>query len=60
MYDRHEALQLVLQDSICSLVRIGYAYLEEMFRWRHVRKTVFEPPKFGITTEELVQELPTW
>ena len=53
----HLEIDLVLIEDPDRLVRFGYSYLEETFRWRHVRIAVVEPPKAQIPTEELVQDL---
>jgi putative resolvase len=53
----HQEIDLVLIEYPDRLVRFGYGYLEETFRWRKVRIEVVEPPKVGTPTEELVQDL---
>src|SRR5258706_1596137 len=52
-----QAIDLVLIEYPDRLVRFGYGYLEEMFRWRQVRIEVVEPPRVQTPTEELVQDL---
>jgi len=56
LIDQQE-IDLVLIEYPDRLVRFGYGYLEEMFRWRQVRIEVVEPPKVRTPTEELVQDL---
>jgi putative resolvase len=53
----HQEIDLVLIEYPDRLVRFGYGYLEETFRWRQVRIEVVEPPKVQTPTEELVQDL---
>src|SRR6266568_5059298 len=56
LIDQQE-IDLVLIEYPDRLVRFGYGYLEEMFRWRQVRIEVVEPPKVQTPTEELVADL---
>ena len=44
LIDQHE-IDLVLIEYPDRLVRFGYGYLEETFRWKQVRLEVVEPPK---------------
>jgi putative resolvase len=53
----HQEIELGLIDYPDRLVRFGYGYLEETFRWRLVRSEVVEPPKTQAPTEELVADL---
>jgi putative resolvase len=52
-----QAIDLVLIEYPDRLVRFGFGYLEEAFRWRQVRIEVVEPPKAHTPTEELVADL---
>ncbi len=52
-----QAIDLVLIEYPDRLVRFGFGYLEEAFRWRQVRIEVVEPPKAQTPTEELVADL---
>src|SRR2546421_6043823 len=52
-----QAIDLVLIESPDRLVRFGYTYLEEAFRWKQVRLEVVEPPRAQRPTEELVADL---
>jgi len=52
-----QAIDLVLIEYPDRLVRFGFGYLEEAFRWRQVRIEVVEPPKAQRPTEELVADL---
>lgn len=52
-----QEIDLALIEYPDRLVRFGYGYLEETFRWRQVRIEVVEPPKVQTPTEELVQDL---
>lgn len=52
-----QEIDMVLIEYPDRLVRFGYGYLEEMFRWKQVRLEVIEPPKMQTPTEELVQDL---
>ena len=54
-----QAIDLVMIEDPDRLVRFGYSYLEEVFRWKQVRLEVVEPPKAPSPTEELVQDLLT-
>ena len=53
----HQEIDLVLIEYPDRLVRFGYGYLEETFRWKQVRIEVVEPPKVQTPTEELVADL---
>lgn len=53
----HQEIDLVLIEDPDRLVRFGYGYLEEMFRWKQVSIEVGEPPKTHTPTEEWVQDL---
>src|SRR5712692_3217607 len=55
----HQKIDLVLIEYPDRLVRFGFAYLEEAFRWKQVRLEVVEPPKVQTPTEEWVQDLLT-
>ena len=48
---------MVLIEYPDRLVRFGYGYLEETFRWKQVSIEVVEPPQRQTPTEELVQDL---
>ncbi|HEX9130989.1 MAG TPA: IS607 family transposase [Ktedonobacteraceae bacterium] len=52
-----QEIDLVLIEDPDRLVRFGYGYLEETFRWKQVSIEVVEPPKTQPPTEELVQDL---
>jgi len=52
-----QAIDVVLIEDPDRLVRFGFGYLEEAFRWKQVRLEVVAPPKVQIPTEELVQDL---
>ena len=52
-----QEIDVVLIESPDRLVRFGFGYLEETFRWRLVRSEVVEPPKTQASTEELVADL---
>ena len=41
----HQEIDLVLIEDPDRLVRFGYGYLEETFRWKQVRIEVVEPPR---------------
>jgi putative resolvase len=53
----HQEIDLVLIEYADRLVRFGYGYLEETFRWKQVRLEVVVPPKAQTPTEELVADL---
>ena len=53
----HQEIDLVLIEYPDRLVRFGYGYLEETFRWKQVRIEVVEPPRVQTPTEELVADL---
>ena len=53
----HQEIDLVLIEYPDRLVRFGYGYLEETFRWKQVRIEVVEPPKVQMPIEELVADL---
>ena len=53
----HQEIDLVLIEYPDRLVRFGYGYLEETFRWKQVRIEVVEPSKVQPPTEELVADL---
>jgi len=52
-----QEIDLVLIEYPDRLVRFGYGYLEETFRWKQVSIEVVEPPKTQTPAEELVQDL---
>jgi putative resolvase len=52
-----QAIDVVLIEYPDRLVRFGFGYLEEAFRWKQVRLEVVEPPKAQTPTEELVADL---
>jgi putative resolvase len=52
-----QAIDVVLIEYPDRLVRFGFGYLEEAFRWKQVRLEVVEPPKAQTSTEELVADL---
>jgi putative resolvase len=53
------AVEVVLIEYPDRLVRFGFGYLEEAFRWQGVRLEVLDSPKQLEPTEELVQDLLT-
>jgi putative resolvase len=55
----HQEVDVVLIEYPDRLVRFGFGYLQEAFRWKQVRLEVVEPPKVQSPTEELVQDLLT-
>ena len=54
-----QAIDVVLIEYPDRLVRFGFGYLEEAFRWKQVRVAVVEPPRAQTPTEELVADLLT-
>jgi putative resolvase len=52
-----QAIDLVLIEYPDCLMNFGFGYLEEAFRWKHVRLEVVEPAKAQTPTEELVADL---
>jgi putative resolvase len=56
LIDQQE-IDVVLLEYPDRLVRFGFGYLEEAFRWKQVRLEVVEPPKAQTPTEELVADL---
>jgi putative resolvase len=52
-----QAIDVVLIEYPDRLVRFGFGYLEEAFRWRQVRLEAVEPSKARTPTEELVADL---
>ena len=52
-----QAIDVVLIEYPDRLVRFGFGYLEEAFRWKQVRVAVVEPPRAQTPTEELVADL---
>jgi putative resolvase len=54
-----QAVDVVLVEYPDRLVRFGFSYLEEAFRWKGVRLEVLDPPKQLEPTEEVVQDLLT-
>src|SRR6266567_6271990 len=52
-----QEIDVVLIESPDRLVRFGFGYLEETFRWKQVRLEVGEPPQVQTPTEELVADL---
>lgn len=56
LIDQQE-IDLVLIEDPDRLVRFGYGYLEETFRWRRVRIEVGEAPETQTPAEELVADL---
>ena len=56
LIDQQE-IDVVLLEYPDRLVRFGFGYLEEAFRWKQVRLEVVEPPKAQPPTEELVADL---
>ena len=53
----HQEIDVVLMEYPDRLVRFGFGYLEETFRWKQVRLEVGEPPKVQTPNEELVADL---
>jgi putative resolvase len=56
LVDQQE-IDVILIEYPDRLVRFGFGYLEETFRWKQVRLEVVEPPKEQTPTEELVADL---
>ena len=56
LIDQQE-IDVVLIEDPDRLVRLGFGYLEEAFRWKQVRLEVIEPPRAQPLTEELVADL---
>ncbi len=52
-----QEIDVVLIEYPDRLVRFGFGYLEETFRWKQVRLEVGEPPQVQTPTEELVADL---
>lgn len=52
-----QGIDLVLIEYPDRLVRFGFRYLEEAFRWKQVRIEVIEPAKTQTPSEELVADL---
>jgi putative resolvase len=52
-----QAIDVVLIEYPDRLVRFGFGYLEEAFRWKQVRLEVVESPKAQTPDEELVADL---
>jgi putative resolvase len=56
LVDQQE-IDVILIEYPDRLVRFGFGYLEETFRWKQVRLEVVEPPKEQTPAEELVADL---
>jgi putative resolvase len=56
LIDQQE-IDVVLIEYPDRLVRFGFGYLEETFRWKQVRLEVVELPKIQTPPEELVADL---
>ena len=56
LIDQQE-IDVVLIEYPDRLMRFGFGYLEETFRWKQVRLEVVELPKVQTPTEELVADL---
>jgi len=56
---KEQAVEVIVIEYPDRLVRFGFRYLEEAFRWQGVRLEVLDPPKQLEPTEELVQDLLT-
>jgi putative resolvase len=54
-----QAVDVVLIEYPDRLVRFGFGYLEQAFRWKDVRLEVLDPPKQQEPTEELIQDMLT-
>jgi putative resolvase len=54
-----QAIDVVLIEYPDRLVRFGFGYLEEAFRWKQVHLEVVEEPVAQTPTEEVVQDLLT-
>ncbi len=54
-----QAVDVVLLEYPDRLVRFGFPYLEQAFRWKQVRLEVLDPPKQPEPPEEVVQDLLT-
>jgi putative resolvase len=52
-----QAIDVVLIEYPDRLVRFGFGYLEEAFRWKQVRLEVVEPPKAKTPGEDLVADV---
>ena len=53
----HQEIDVVLIEYPDRLVRFGFGYLEETFRWKQVRIEGVDPPQVQTPTEELVADL---
>ncbi len=54
-----QAVDVVLIAYPDRLVRFGFSYLEQAFRWKDVRLEVLDQPKEQEPTEELVRDMLT-
>jgi predicted site-specific integrase-resolvase len=52
-----QAVDVVLIEYPDRLVRFGFSYLEQAFRWKDVRLEMLDPPKHQEPTEELIQDM---
>ncbi len=53
----HQEIDVVLIEYPDRLVRFGFGYLDETFRWKQVRLESVEPPKEQTSTQELIADL---
>ncbi len=51
-----QAVDVVLIEDPDRLVRFGFGYLEQAFRWKDVRLEVLDAPRHQEPTEELIEE----
>src|SRR5713101_450836 len=54
-----QAVDVVLIEDPDRLMRFGFSYLEQAFRWKDVRLEVLDPPKQQEPAEELIQDMLT-
>src|SRR6266702_1669539 len=54
-----QAVDVVVIEYPDRLVRFGFSYLEQAFRWKDVRLEVLDPPKQQEPAEELIQDMLT-
>ena len=54
-----QAVDVVLIEDPDRLVRFGFGYLEQAFRWKDVRLEVLDAPRHQEPTEELIEDLVT-
>jgi len=54
-----QAVDVVLIEDPDRLVRFGFGYLEQAFRWKDVRLEVLDAPRHQEPTEELIEDMVT-